>query len=87
METVDNSGPYSHRINGKQGWNTVEGSLSIAREEAVYWKFDFAASEYFKSGSIHVEAGVIATINASSVVLRLSGTPGERFRLRYRLLP
>jgi hypothetical protein len=87
IETVDNSGFYGHRLKGKRGWNTVEGYLSIPSDEAVYWKFDFAASEYFNPGSIHVEAGVIATMNARSVVLRLSGNPGERFRLRYQLLP
>jgi hypothetical protein len=87
VDITDNSSPHVHRMSGKKGWNTVEGYLASPSERTVFWRFDFAASDHFKPGSIQVETGNVVSLNHHSVVLRLSAVPGERIKFKYRLSP
>jgi hypothetical protein len=87
LDVTDNSAPHTHRTNGKRDRNTVEGYLTSPSTLAVFWRFDFAASENFNPGSIRVEAGVVAAQETHSIVFRLSGDPGERVKFTYRLSP
>jgi hypothetical protein len=87
LDVTDNSAPHTHRTNSKRDWNTVEGYLTSRSTQAVFWRFDFAASETFNSCSIRVETGVVASQETHSIVFRLSGDPGERVKFTYRLSP
>jgi hypothetical protein len=86
-DVTDNSAPHTHRMNGKRDWVTVEGYLTSGSTQPVFWRFDFAASEHFDPGSLHVESGVVALQESHSIIFRLSGNPGERIRFTYRLTP
>jgi hypothetical protein len=84
---TDNRAPYAHRVRGRNGWNTIEAVLTWPSKRAGNWRFDFASSEHFEAGSIHVENGVVVSLDSHSVVLRMSGAPSERVRFKYRLSP
>jgi hypothetical protein len=83
---TDNSMPYTHRVNGRREWSSVEGQLVSPVGEPVLWRFDFVSSEHFVPGSIRVESGVVASQSTHSIVFRLSGTSADIVRFQYRLV-
>jgi hypothetical protein len=83
---TDNAMPYTHSVNGRREWSSVEGHLVSPSDEPVLWRFDFTSSERFMPGSIRVESGVIASQTTHSIVFRLSGHPADIVRFQYRLV-
>jgi len=87
IDITDNTTLYTHRLEGRHGWNTVEGVLASPSGQDAWWRFDFGGAAYFQPGSVRLDMGDAFSQDATSIVFRLSGTSGERIRFRYRLLP
>jgi hypothetical protein len=60
-----------------EGENRVEATVVEGAGKPGLWRFDFVDS-YADVGSIHVVAGEVVDVAATSVTFRLAGTPGER---------
>jgi hypothetical protein len=84
-DLVDGSMPAHHHLRAPAGINRVEARTLKAVSGEGWWRFDFSASEHFVAGSLQVEAGAVLSIDAYSVTFRLSQSPGETLRFRYRL--
>jgi hypothetical protein len=84
-DLVDGSMPAHHHLRAPAGMNRVEARTLNAVSGEGWWRFDFSASEHFVAGSLQVEAGAVLSIDAYSVTFRLSQSPGETIRFRYRL--
>jgi hypothetical protein len=87
VDVTDNRTPYRHQLNGRAGTNTVEAYITSALQTQVFWQFDFAGAEGIVPNSLRVEMGSVMTKSSHSVTLRLSGAPGERIKLSFRLRP
>jgi hypothetical protein len=62
------------------GANRVEATLVEGKGKAGVWRFEFLGTE---GGSIHVLAGDVSTVAATSISFRLKGTPGERISFTF----
>ena len=87
VDRTGNAAPYEHLYEGRFGENVVEAYTTTPLEGPAFWKFDFSKARYFVSGSIRVEGGHVLSVDARSVVVRLSGDAGERIRFKYQLRP
>jgi hypothetical protein len=87
MFQTDSSTPFVHHVDAKAGENTVESFTTTPMDKPGSWRFDFADADGFVPGSIKVQSGKVIAINPNFVVFRLSGTPGERIKFTYKLLP
>jgi hypothetical protein len=76
-----------HSYTGVAGRNTVEGVLMAPLSAPALWRFDFSASAHFVPGSLRLVNGVELSRDARSIVVRMSGSAGERVRLDYELTP
>jgi PKD repeat protein len=83
----NNSRPVTHGSQGRVGVNEVEAYLPTPVGVAGSWRFDFGSADGFVSGSIKVQSGQVIAIDSRSIVFRLSGTPGERIKFTFQLLP
>jgi hypothetical protein len=61
-----------------EGENRIEATVVEAAGKPGLWRFDLMGSQAVESGSIHVIAGEVVSVAATSVTFRLHGTPGER---------
>jgi hypothetical protein len=77
--------PREHRLRGQSGENVLEARLLSESEEPGEWRFDFRRAASFVRGSIRVEFGEVLTIDAESVVFRVTGKPGPPIRFRFRI--
>ena len=77
--------PSLHRYDGKLGRNVLDAVLTAPLEEPAMWRFDFTASDHFVPGSLRLVTGTEVSRDARSIVVRLSGRPGERVRIEYEL--
>jgi PKD repeat protein len=84
---VSSEGPALVRYQGRAGRNVVEAVLASEAGSPVLWRFDFAGARGFVPGSLRALSGQEVARDAYSIVLRLSGSPGERARFEYRLEP
>src|SRR5205823_2658459 len=60
------------------GENRVEATVVEAAGKPGLWRFDLMNSQEVAPGSIHVIAGEVVSVAATSVTFRLHGTAGER---------
>ena len=79
--------PSNHVAQGRLGENEIEAYLATPIDTAGVWRFDFNGADGFVSGSIKVKSGQTISIDSRSVVFHLSGTPGERIKFTFKLLP
>jgi hypothetical protein len=86
VHQVDNRAPVQHGFLGSGDWNTVEGHMMSGRAGGGLWRFDFNGTEGFVSGSIRPEVGQIVSHDDRSITFHLNGLPGERVKLRFRLV-
>ena len=84
---TNNSTPSNHAAQGRLGENEVEAYLATPTDTPGSWRFDFSGADGFVAGSIKVQSGQIIARDSRSVVFRLSGTPGERVKFTFQLLP
>ncbi len=84
---LDNSTPSTHVAQARQGENEVEAYLATPIDTPGSWRFDFRGADGFVSGSIKVKSGQTISIDSQTVVFHLSGTPGERIKFTFKLLP
>jgi PKD repeat protein len=77
--------PREHRFRGRTGENVLEGQLLSEAEEPGEWRFDFRRESRFVRGSIRVDSGEVLTIDAESIVFRVTGKPGPPIRFRFRV--
>jgi hypothetical protein len=85
MDVTDNAMPHRHDLNGRVGTNTVEAILTSAPPIPIAWELDFSGSDHFVPGSLRIEAGQVMMQAGHSITFRLTGTPGERIKLTFRL--
>jgi hypothetical protein len=85
VDVTDNATPYRHNLNGRVGTNTIEATLTSAGLVPGTWQLDFSGSEHFVPGSLRIEAGQVMMQASHSLMLRLTGTPGERVSLTFQL--
>jgi PKD domain-containing protein/Big-like domain-containing protein len=64
--------------------NRVEATVVEAAGKPGLWRFDVMNAENVVAGSIHVLAGDVVNIAASSITFRLHGTPGERVSFTFQ---
>jgi hypothetical protein len=77
--------PASHRYPATPGTNVLEGVVTAPLDEPARWRFDFTASKHFVPGSLRLVGGTEVSRDARSIVVRVSGRPGERVRIEYEL--
>jgi hypothetical protein len=87
MDTTDSSAAFHHQVPGRIGDYTVEAYTTTPMAEPGMWRFDLSGAAHFVSGSIKVQSGQVVSAGANEVVFRLSGTPGERIKFTFQLLP
>jgi hypothetical protein len=75
------------RYSGRSGRNALEALLVKEAESPVLWRFDFSGARSFVAGSLRVISGQEVARDAYSVVLRFTGSPGERARVEFELEP
>jgi hypothetical protein len=85
IDVTDNATSYRHNLNGRVGTNTIEATITSAPPIPALWQLDFSGSEHFVPGSLRIESGQVMMQAGRSVVLRLTGTPGEHIRLTFIL--
>jgi uncharacterized repeat protein (TIGR01451 family) len=84
VDATDSSVPFRHSVRGREE-NTVEAHTASELGGEGFWRFDFSGGTRFVPGSIRVELGQVLSLDAYTVVFRLSGAPGERIKFTYRL--
>ena len=77
--------PSMLRYAGTLGRNTVEGVLMAPLDEPAMWRFDFSQSAHFVPGSLRLVSGTAVSSDGRSIVVRVTGRPGERVRIEYQL--
>ncbi|GMR24435.1 MAG: hypothetical protein BMS9Abin37_2980 [Acidobacteriota bacterium] len=77
--------PSTHRYRGTLGPNAVDGVLMAPLEEPVMWRFDFSQSAHLVPGSLRLVSGTVVSSDGRSIVVRMTGRPGERVRIEYEL--
>jgi len=82
-DDTDPSGPFTHQLRAKVGENRVEATVASEGEEGL-WRFDFSGSAHFEPGTFVVELGEVLSMDAASIVFRVSGK-GGRIKFRFRL--
>ncbi len=84
-QPVSSGAPSMHRYRGTLGRNTVEGVLMASLDEPAMWRFDFSQSAHFVLGSLRLVSGTAVSSDGRSIVVRVTGRPGERVRIEYQL--
>lgn len=84
-QPVAGGAPSVNSFTGVEGRNTVEGVLMTPLSSPALWRFDFSATAYFVPGSLRLVNGIEVSRDARSIVVRMTGRPGERVRLDYEL--
>ena len=84
-QPVSVGGPSIFRYRGTRGLNAIDGVVMAPLEEPVMWRFDFSQSSHFVPGSLRLVSGTAVSSDGRSIVVRMSGRPGERVRIEYEL--
>jgi hypothetical protein len=87
IDGISNATPSSHPFRGRAGENVIEGHVETSFRENGFWKFDFSGTDGFVSGSLRVQVGTAVSNDGRTLVFRLSGAAGERFRFSFELEP
>ena len=66
------------------GENRVEATVVEAAGKPGLWRFDIMNEQNVSPGSIHVLAGQVVNVAASSITFRLQGAPGERVAFTFQ---
>ena len=66
------------------GENRVEATVVEAAGKPGLWRFDIMNEQNVSPGSIHVLAGQVVNVAASSITFRLQGAPGERVEFTFQ---
>jgi hypothetical protein len=82
---VSSERPALVSYTGRSGRNRLEAVLASESASPLLWRFDFRGARGFVPGSLRVVSGQEVARDAYSVVLRFSGSTGERARIEYRL--
>jgi PKD repeat protein len=77
--------PQKLRLRGRSGENLVEGRLLSEASGGGQWRFDFRDAEGFLPGSLRVDSGDVLSLEATSLVFRVTGKPGPPIRFRFRV--
>ncbi|MGH9322272.1 MAG: PKD domain-containing protein [Vicinamibacteria bacterium] len=77
--------PQQHRVRARPGENVVDARLLSEATGEGRWRFDFRAEPSFIRGSIRIDFGEVLTLDAQSVVFRITGESGPPVRFRFRL--
>lgn len=72
-------------LRSRAGDHVIDGRLVNEASGPGRWRFDFAATKGFARGSLRVDSGQVISLDATSVVFRLSGRPGELVRFRFHI--
>lgn len=84
-QPVSAGAPSIFRYRGALGLNAIDGVLMAPLDDAVMWRFDFTRSAHFVPGSLRLVSGTAVSSDGRSIVVRMSGRPGERVRIEYEL--
>jgi hypothetical protein len=74
-------GTFVFPLPREAGRQWVDGQLVDASRSPGTWRFELSAG--FRSGSLRVITGTVASLDDHSVVFRLRGLPGERIAFAF----
>jgi PKD domain len=80
---ADDTGPRRQVMKARPGRNVAIGFATGPSLDGALWRIDFSSTERFVPGSLVVEGGEVAGLDAYRVMFRLSsGAPRVRFRFQ-----
>jgi hypothetical protein len=84
---VSNAAITFNILRGRLGKNTIRAQIGPGgASQGGFWRFELSGSNFFP-GSIVVREGRVLSVDTSSIVFRLDGTPGEIVEFEFQLIP